>query len=219
MEDNLSSDKKDDLNAVNSVNQEKNTNNENGDNLETFKETPNMPLDEPSSSQSTENMTAIQQEASVIQPPINDQGTPIQIQQPQNANNQQNNTTAKPTDPGQTLGILSLVFAFIFPLVGLVLGIIGHSKSKKAGFKNGLSIAGIVISIVSIIVTTLIFMAVVGLGFWAVNESKKICDQYGPGNHYVNGASYNCGTGSIEYNSDSINNSQLDEYSPQIQEQ
>lgn len=119
-----------------------------------------------------------------------------------NPSQQQTATPQKQaSDPGQTLGILSLVFAFLFPLVGLVLGIIGHSKSKKAGYKNGLSVAGIVLSIVFMVLTILFFILVFGLGIWAFNETQKICDQYGPGEHYVNGTSYNCG-GSNTYDYD-----------------
>ena len=56
------------------------------------------------------------------------------------------NQTVVPTadDPGKTLGIIGLVFAFVgLQLIGLILSIIGHNKSRAAGFKNGLAVAGI----------------------------------------------------------------------------
>lgn len=57
-------------------------------------------------------------------------------------------TAATPTEnPGQGLGIGSLVTALIgLHIVGLILGIVGLKKSKKAGYGNGLALAGIIIS-------------------------------------------------------------------------
>ena len=51
-------------------------------------------------------------------------------------------------NPGKTLGVIGLVLAIFLPLIGLVVSIIAKSKSKKAGFKNGPALAGIIISIV-----------------------------------------------------------------------
>tara|TARA_B100000378_G_C18020320_1_gene403954 strand:- start:673 stop:1308 length:636 start_codon:yes stop_codon:yes gene_type:complete len=52
-------------------------------------------------------------------------------------------------DPGKTLGIVGLVFAFVgLQLIGLILSIIGHSKSKKAGYKNTVALVGIIINAV-----------------------------------------------------------------------
>lgn len=39
-------------------------------------------------------------------------------------------------DPGRTLGIVALVLAFVFTLLGLILGYVARSQSKKAGFDN-----------------------------------------------------------------------------------
>jgi len=47
-------------------------------------------------------------------------------------------------DPGKTLGIIGFIFAFVgLQLIGLILSIIGHNKSHKAGFKNTLAVVGI----------------------------------------------------------------------------
>lgn len=78
-------------------------------------------------------------------------------------------------DPGKGLGIASMVVSIvgtllcnlfgITPIVGIVLGIVANSKSKKAGFKNGFAIAGIsvgavgtVLSIIACIVFLAIFL-------------------------------------------------------------
>ena len=54
-------------------------------------------------------------------------------------------------DPGKTLAIAGLVFAFIFALIGLVLCIFARNKSAKAGFKNNIATVGIAVSIVNMI--------------------------------------------------------------------
>ncbi len=216
MEDNNSNGEKDDLKTVSSNSEDINHSEANdGTSPGSIDKTDDL---KPISNENN-NSQIPSNDSSNSQPDNTNQAPSNPIQQPEATNtNTPVNSSIKPVDPGQTLGILSLVFAFLLPLVGLVLGIIGHSKSKKAGYKNGLSIAGIVISIVNIVVFVLFFMAFLGLGFWAVNESRKICDQYGPGEHFVNGTSYDCGTGSIDINSDSINND-LDNSSPVFQEQ
>lgn len=54
---------------------------------------------------------------------------------------------AAAVDPGKGLGIAALVLAFFIQLVGLILGIVALSKSKKAGFKNAPAVWGIILSI------------------------------------------------------------------------
>jgi hypothetical protein len=49
-------------------------------------------------------------------------------------------------NPGQTLGIVALICAFVFQLLGLILGIVALNQSKKAGMSNGLAVAAIWIS-------------------------------------------------------------------------
>jgi|GEM_PF-704050 len=59
------------------------------------------------------------------------------------------------TNPGKGLGIAGFILAFFFPLVGLPLSIVGFLKSKKAGMKNGLALAGIILNVISILATIL----------------------------------------------------------------
>lgn len=114
---------------------------------------------------------------------------------------QQTATPAAPSavDPGKTLGlagfIVSLLSAFInvftfgIPaIIALVLSILGLNKSKKAGHKNGLALAGVIISAI-VIVLTLVFFVVAGLGFAALLSK---CAELGPGVHYVDGVEITC---------------------------
>ena len=49
------------------------------------------------------------------------------------------------TDPARTLGIAGLVLSVFTSVVGLIVSIVAFRKSKRAGFKNGAALAGIVV--------------------------------------------------------------------------
>jgi hypothetical protein len=61
-------------------------------------------------------------------------------------------------DSGHDLGIASFVISFFVGIIGLILGIIGFNKSKKAGHKNGLALAGIIIGFIQ---TALVIIGIV----------------------------------------------------------
>src|SRR3954454_21134296 len=47
-------------------------------------------------------------------------------------------------DPGRTMGIVGLVLAIFCSLIGMIVSIIAYNKSKAAGFKNNIALAGII---------------------------------------------------------------------------
>jgi hypothetical protein len=95
-------------------------------------------------------------------------------------------TAATPvSSPGKTLGIVGLVFAFLLPLLGLILSIVAKVQSRGAGVKNTPSTVGIVLSIIFMVGYILIFVVVFGSLFAG-------CAQYGPGIHHVNGITLTC---------------------------
>lgn len=65
-------------------------------------------------------------------------------------------------DPGKTLSIVAIILPFVgFSLVGLILGLVAMSKSKKAGFKNTLALVAVIISalvLVASIVAVILFV-------------------------------------------------------------
>ncbi len=65
-------------------------------------------------------------------------------------------------DPGRTMGIVGLVLAIFCNLIGLVVSIIAFNKSKAAGFKNNIALAGIIVGAV-LFVVGLIYNFTVGL--------------------------------------------------------
>ncbi|MEO6109832.1 MAG: DUF4190 domain-containing protein [Candidatus Saccharimonadales bacterium] len=68
--------------------------------------------------------------------------------------------TAPKVDPGKTLGIVGFILSFVSSLAGLIVSIIALSKSKRAGFTNGLALAGIVIGSVMTVIGIGIFFAI-----------------------------------------------------------
>jgi len=55
-------------------------------------------------------------------------------------------TPAPGTDfPGKTLGIVGLILAIFFNLIGLIISAVALNQSKAAGFKNGPAKAGIIV--------------------------------------------------------------------------
>jgi hypothetical protein len=92
-------------------------------------------------------------------------------------------------DPGKVYGIISIILPFVgFGLVGLVLGIIGRIKSKRAGYKNVLALVGIILGAISVVVGILIIVAVVT----ALSQFGELCNDLGPGTHTQDGITYTC---------------------------
>ncbi|MGJ4844139.1 DUF4190 domain-containing protein [Leifsonia sp. Le1] len=96
----------------------------------------------------------------------------------------------RPLDPGRGLGIAGFVLSFFFLLniVGLVLSIVGLVQSRRAGNRNGLAVAGIIIAAVGIAVTGLIVALVVP----AFVDAAQTCARLGDGVHVVGNATYTC---------------------------
>lgn len=102
------------------------------------------------------------------------------------------------TDPGKTLGIVGFILSFFVTVVGFVLSLIGFLKSKKAGHKNPLALAGIIISIVGTVVWIFSLIALFSLawnGVSSVADAVQACaDQGNVGVVTVDGLTYTCGS-------------------------
>ena len=67
----------------------------------------------------------------------------------------------RPTD---TMAVLGLVFAFVFPLLGLVFSIIGLQNTRRDGTNGrGLALAGLWVSIAYLALVVLFVVAYIGL--------------------------------------------------------
>lgn len=61
--------------------------------------------------------------------------------------------------PGQSLGITGLVLAFVLPLVGIVLGVIAYTWSKKAGVANAPARAAVIVGGIILAVGLIVYVA------------------------------------------------------------
>jgi hypothetical protein len=97
--------------------------------------------------------------------------------------------------PGKTLGVVGLVFSliglvawYLGPILGLILGGVAKSKSKKAGVANGPATAAIVISIILLVLQVILTVSLGGL----IASIFGMCASLGDGIHEVNGVTYTC---------------------------
>lgn len=90
-------------------------------------------------------------------------------------------------NPGRSLGIAGFVLSILGPLsiVGLILSIVALVQSRRAGFKNGFALAGIIIAAVMIVVG----LALIIFGFTTLLDT---CAELGSGVHERNGVTYTC---------------------------
>ncbi|MFD4959316.1 DUF4190 domain-containing protein [Microbacterium sp. NPDC058389] len=83
--------------------------------------------------------------------------------------------------PGKTLGIVALVVVFFASLIGLILGYIARSQSKKAGVPNTPAkvaiILGWIFLVLGIIAAIILTIVLVSLG----SSLAQICAGYDPG--------------------------------------
>jgi hypothetical protein len=109
-------------------------------------------------------------------PPTPPQVTATVAPEPQNPNPPFVPGVTSPDDGTKTLGILSIVFAFVFSIVGLILAIVGTNKAKQIKQQTGqdaqgaqLIKVGLICSIVMIvlpfILLILLFTVFASLGF------------------------------------------------------
>jgi hypothetical protein len=108
-------------------------------------------------------------------------------------------------DPGRTLGILSLIFAFILPIIGIIVGIVGLRKSKAAGYKNNVALAGLIISFITTVLILVTMAIAVPTAINAIQEMNRKCSELGPGTHQVGNTTYTCGDTSTLDDSSSAN--------------
>jgi len=98
-----------------------------------------------------------------------------------------------PVNPGKTMGIVALVLSIIgVHLIGIILGFVGLSQSKKAGQKNGFAVAGIVIGFIGIGILVLILTLGGSLVASLFGGLGQVCAELGTGVWEVDGVTYTC---------------------------
>ena len=91
-------------------------------------------------------------------------------------------------NPGRTLGIVGFILAFFVSPAGIIVSAIGLSKSRKSGNKNGLALAGLILSIVFFIVAIVVSVLLVGAAVALLNQ----CTELGGGVQQINGVTVTC---------------------------
>jgi len=91
------------------------------------------------------------------------------------------------------MGVVALVLSLIgIHLVGIIVGFVGLSQSKKAGQKNGFALAGIIIGFIGIIVVIAITIGVLAGGAAIFGGLNQVCNELGSGVWDVDGVTYTC---------------------------
>lgn len=65
--------------------------------------------------------------------------------------------------PGKTLGIVGLVLAILFSIIGFIVSLIAFNQSKAAGFKNTPAKVGIILGIVFFVLSVISIIASIAL--------------------------------------------------------
>lgn len=99
---------------------------------------------------------------------------------------------ATATDPGKTLAIVSIILPFVgFSLVGLILAIVAKVKSKKAGYKNTLAFASIIVNIVVLVLSIIAIILIIVFFANVANEISEAC-RNGAESVTINGETVSC---------------------------
>ncbi len=80
--------------------------------------------------------------------------------------------------PGKTLGIVAFVLALVpvgLQLIGLILGIVALVQSKKAGQKNGLALAAIIISSILLVLSVVAIVVAFSVFGGLANDIYQTC--------------------------------------------
>ncbi|GAA0993650.1 DUF4190 domain-containing protein [Subtercola frigoramans] len=72
--------------------------------------------------------------------------------------------------PGKTLGIVALIVAIFFNIIGLILGIVALVQSRRVGAKNGPAVAAIIVGAVLFILGIVIAIIAITAGAAAISS-------------------------------------------------
>lgn len=94
-------------------------------------------------------------------------------------------------NPGQVTGVVSIVLGVTgcLSVVGLVLGFVSRSRSKRAGASTTLGTVGLAVSAV-VLVISIVVGATAGFGAYTLYQK---CQELGPGTHQDGAVTYECG--------------------------
>lgn len=83
--------------------------------------------------------------------------------------------------PGKTLGIVALVVVFFFSLVGLILGYVARSQSKKAGASNTPALVAIILGWIFLVLSIVIGIIIAVTFATTLSAYSELCSELGSG--------------------------------------
>ncbi|WP_148060040.1 hypothetical protein [Rathayibacter sp. PhB152] len=86
--------------------------------------------------------------------------------------------------------IVGFVLAFIgfLNVAGLILSLIALNRSRRAGQRNGLALAGVIIAAVGVAFIAVLLAVLVPI----LVDAAQTCSRLGEGVHVVGGSTYTC---------------------------
>ncbi len=95
--------------------------------------------------------------------------------------------------PGRTMGIISLVLSIVgVHVVGIILGFVALSQSKRAGQSNGFALAGVIVGFVLLALSIVVIGLAISGGFAFWGFITEACRDLGSGVWEVDGITYSC---------------------------
>ena len=88
------------------------------------------------------------------------------------------------TSVSKFAGILSVVFAFLAPLGGLILGIVGIITNKSSS-KNKPAIVGLVLSVIMLVVSIIVTFVILSAFLRNIDALSETCVEKGAGRHRI----------------------------------
>lgn len=126
------------------------------------------------------------------QTPDNQTPSPITPQTPPQTAPNATQPAPGEVDPGKTLGIVGFVLAFLVSVVGIILSAVALAKSKKAGFGNGLALAGIIVGSIVTVFWGIFLAIVISIAVAVTSSIFERCAQLGTDRVYISGEYYSC---------------------------
>ncbi|MFT4213492.1 MAG: DUF4190 domain-containing protein, partial [Microbacterium sp.] len=83
--------------------------------------------------------------------------------------------------PGKTLGIVALIVTFFASAVGLILGYVAASQSKKAGVPNTPAKVAIILGWIFTAFAIVIGIVIIAIAVSVAGQMAAACAEYGPG--------------------------------------
>lgn len=94
--------------------------------------------------------------------------------------------------PGKTLGIVALIVAFFFQLLGLILGIVALVQSRKAGARNLPAVWAIIVSAVLMVIGIVVAIILIVSFASVFDQAMKYCLENPNGSYQINGVTQSC---------------------------